>query len=96
MTVNPVDSAISRALACADAEQARKYLSEALADGARTAPREVVACLEAADEHLEYSELMEARTLLTVAHGLLARLEPVLPSPSTPGDVALRARVRDR
>lgn len=91
MTVNPLDRAISMALACTDAEQARKYLGEALATSARTAPGEVVACLEAADEHLEYSELMEARTLLTVAHGLLPRPEPmVLPSPSTPGDVALR------
>jgi hypothetical protein len=52
------------------AEQARKCLNKALMD-APDAPRQAVAHVAAADEHLEYGELMEARMLLTAARGFL-------------------------
>jgi len=52
------------------AEQARKCLTKAMAD-APDAPRQALAHVIAADEHLEYGELMEARTLLTAARGFL-------------------------
>ncbi|MET9631148.1 hypothetical protein ABZX92_27155 [Lentzea sp. NPDC006480] len=89
-----LDNAVCTALTNIEADVARKCLNEALTDCAATGttvPAEVLACVEAADEHLGYSERMEARTLLTVAHRMLARVpRPVLPSPSTPGDVMLR------
>lgn len=52
------------------AEQARKCLTKALMD-APDAPRQALAHVAAADEHLEYGELMEARMLLTAARGFL-------------------------
>jgi hypothetical protein len=91
-----LDNAVCTALTNIEADEARKCLSEALADCAATdtaVPDQVLACVEAADEHFSYSERMEARTLLTVAHRLLARVRRpmVVPSPSKPGDVTLRA-----
>lgn len=67
------------------AEQARKDLREAMA-AAEAVPRMVAACVEAADEHLTYGEVMEARMLLTVAHGMLApsRLYPSAVLPTQP------------
>lgn len=67
------------------AEQVRKDLHDAMA-AAEAVPRTVAACVEAADEHLTYGELMEARMLLTVAHGLLApsRLYPSAVLPTQP------------
>jgi hypothetical protein len=89
-----LDNAVCTALTNIEADDARKALSEAVADCLATdavPPPQVMACVEAADEHLGYGERMEARTLLTVAHRLLARVpRPVLPRPSTPGDVMLR------
>ncbi|MEU0883768.1 hypothetical protein ABZ345_34625 [Lentzea sp. NPDC005914] len=89
-----LDNAVCTALTNIEADEARKFLSAALTDcaAAGTAvPPQVLACVEAADEHLGYRERMEARTLLTVAHRMLARVpRPVLPRPSTPGDVMLR------
>ncbi len=89
-----LDNAVCTALTNIEADEAREVLSEALADCAATrtaVPAQVLACVEAADEHLGYGERMEARTLLTVAHRMLARVpRPVLPRPSTPGDVMLR------
>jgi hypothetical protein len=89
-----LDNAVCTALTDIDVDEARKVLSEALTDCAATGtvvPAQVLACVEAADEHFCYSERMEARTLLTVAHRMLARVpRPVLPRPSTPGDVMLR------
>lgn len=52
------------------AEQARKCLTKAMMD-APDAPQQALAHIAAADEHLEYGELMEARTLLTAARGFL-------------------------
>jgi hypothetical protein len=52
------------------AERARKCLAKAVID-APDAPRQALAHIVAADEHLEYGELMEARTLLTAARGFL-------------------------
>jgi hypothetical protein len=89
-----LDNAVCTALTNIEADEAREVLSEALADCAATGtavPAQVLACVEAADEHLGYGERMESRTLLTVAHRMLARVpRPVLPRPSTPGDVMLR------
>ena len=90
-----LDNAVCTALTNIEADEARKCLSEALADCAATGtvvPAQILACVEAADEHLSYSERMEARTLLTVAHRMLARVPRpvVVPGPSTPGDVMLR------
>lgn len=80
MNHNALDRAICdalvliRATAGADlalqAEQARKCLAKAMID-APDAPRQALVHVEAADEHLEYGELMEARTLLTAARGFL-------------------------
>ncbi|NKE62381.1 hypothetical protein FXN61_38865 [Lentzea sp. PSKA42] len=89
-----LDNAVCTALTNIEAEQARKILAEAVADCVATGavvPPHVLACVEAADDHFGYSERMEARTLLTVAHRLLARVQRpmVVPSPSTPGDVVL-------
>ena len=91
-----LDNAVCTALANVEAEEARKGLHEALADCAATdaaVPDQVLACVNAADEHIGYGERMEARTLLTVAHRLLApvRRPLVVPGPSTPGDVKLGA-----
>jgi hypothetical protein len=90
-----LDNAVCTALADIEPDAARKGLHEALADCAAVdaaVPRQILACVEAADEHLGYSERMEARTLLTVAHRMLIRLHrPVIvPSPALPGDVTLR------
>ncbi|SDG57113.1 hypothetical protein SAMN05216553_109133 [Lentzea fradiae] len=52
------------------AEQARKCLARAVHDFPGT-PSRALALIAAADEHLEYGELMEARTLLTAARGHL-------------------------
>lgn len=52
------------------AKQARKCLAKAMMD-APDAPRQALAHVVAADEHLEYGELTEARTLLTAARGFL-------------------------
>ena len=91
-----LDNAVCTALTNIEADEARKVLGEAVADCAATdavPPAHVLACVEAADEHLGYGERMEARTLLTVAHRLLARVHRpmVLPQPAKPGDVTLRA-----
>jgi hypothetical protein len=91
-----LDNAVCTALTNIEADEARKVLSEAVADCVATdavPPLHVLACVEAADEHLGYGERMEARTLLTVAHRLLARVQRpmVLPHPAKPGDVTLRA-----
>lgn len=84
-----LDNAVCTALTNIDADAARKVLSEAVADCAATdavAPPGVLACVEAADEHLGYGERMEARTLLTVAHRLLAHVQRpvVLPQQTKP------------
>jgi hypothetical protein len=91
-----LDNAVCTALTNIEADEARKCLSEALADCAATGtavPAQVLASVEAADEHFGYCERMEARTLLTVAHRLLApvRRPMVVPSPAKPGDVTLGA-----
>jgi hypothetical protein len=52
------------------AEQARKCLAKAMMD-APDVPRQALAHVTAADEHLEYGELMEARTQLIAARGFL-------------------------
>lgn len=90
-----LDNAVCTALTSIEPDDARRCLSEALADCAATGtsvPAQILACVEAAGEHLGYSERMEARTLLTVAHRMLIRVPRpvVLPGPSTPGDVILR------
>lgn len=89
-----LDNAVCTALTNIEADEARKCLNEALTSCAATGttvPAQVLACVEAACEHFGYGERMEARTLLTVAHRMLARgPRPVLPRPSTPGDVMLR------
>jgi hypothetical protein len=92
-----LDNAVCTALTNIETDEARKVLSAAVADCTATdavAPPQVMACVEAADEHLGYGERMEARTLLTVAHRLLARVPRpmVVPSPARPGDVTLEAR----
>ncbi|GGU17275.1 hypothetical protein [Lentzea flava] len=61
------------------AEQARKRLTRAVMD-APDAPRQALAHIAAADEHLEYGELMEARTLLTAARGFLPGRRAVVPA----------------
>lgn len=91
-----LDNAVCTALANVEAEGVREGLREALADCDATdaaVPGQVLACVEAAEEHIGYGERMEARTLLTVAHRLLAsvRRPLVVPGPSAPGDVKLRA-----
>ncbi|MDX3661688.1 hypothetical protein PV646_30665 [Streptomyces sp. ID05-26A] len=52
------------------AEQARKRLAEAVT-AAPDAPAKALTHIAAADEHLEYGELVEARRLLTAARVLL-------------------------
>ncbi|MEU7479835.1 hypothetical protein AB0A63_27850 [Lentzea sp. NPDC042327] len=52
------------------AEQARKCLARAVLS-APAAPQQALAHVAAADDHLEYGELMEARTLLTAARNHL-------------------------
>ncbi|NKE62964.1 hypothetical protein FXN61_42085 [Lentzea sp. PSKA42] len=52
------------------AEQARECLAKAMVE-APDAPQRALAHVAAADEHLEYGELMEARTLLTAARDFL-------------------------
>ncbi len=91
-----LDDAVTAALThirTGSPEQVRAGLREALAQ-VGTGPQEAVACVRAADEHLAYGELMEAGTLLTVAHRLLApsRLQPavVLPSQATPPTTPIR------
>lgn len=77
---NALDQAICEALAllrttagpdlAVQAEQARKCLAQAvMADP--DAPQQALVHIAAADDHLEYGELMEARTLLTAARGFL-------------------------
>ncbi|WP_434443448.1 hypothetical protein [Lentzea sp. E54] len=52
------------------AEQARRCLAQAVAN-APDAPLLALEHVAAADEHLEYGEVMEARMLLTAARGSL-------------------------
>lgn len=80
MQHNSLDQAICEALvllrvtAGADlavrAEQARKCLAQAVMESP-DAPQQALAHIAAADDHLEYGELMEARTLLSAARGFL-------------------------
>ncbi|NUT97581.1 MAG: hypothetical protein HOY78_36715 [Saccharothrix sp.] len=83
--VSVLDRAIREALAetlpdpphdpLARARHAKTCVAEAL-DATRAGdfpvPPAALACLDAACEHLEYGELLEARTLLTAARGQLA------------------------
>jgi hypothetical protein len=55
----------------AQAEEARRCLTKAITQAAPDAPQQALLHIAAADEHLEYGELMEARTLLTAARGFL-------------------------
>ncbi|ANZ40807.1 hypothetical protein BBK82_37300 [Lentzea guizhouensis] len=52
------------------AERARRCLAHAVMI-APDAPQQALAHIAAADEHLEYGELAEARTLLTAARSFL-------------------------
>ena len=61
------------------AEQARKRLAKAVMD-APDAPARALAHVEAADEHLEFGEVMEARTLLTAARGFLPARRAAVPA----------------
>ncbi|MEU3642097.1 hypothetical protein AB0E59_01855 [Lentzea sp. NPDC034063] len=61
------------------AERARKSLAKAVMD-APDAPRQALAHVAVADEHLEYGELMEARTLLTAARGFLPGARAAVPA----------------
>ena len=80
MPHNSLDQAICEALAllrvtagpdpAVRAEQARRCLAEAVVASPDAPPR-ALAHIAAADDHLEYGELMEARTLLTAARGFL-------------------------
>lgn len=80
MNQRTLDDAIREALALVrvtagtdlvlQAEQARRCLAQAVVDFP-DAPARALAHVAAADEHLEYGELMEARTLLTAARGFL-------------------------
>lgn len=90
-----LDNAVCTALADIEPDEARNGLHAALADcvaADAVVPHQILACVEAAGEHLGFSERMEARTLLTVAHRMLVRLRRpvVVPSPALPGDVTLR------
>lgn len=79
-SLDSLDEAICEALAllrvtagpdlAEQAERARKCLAKAVME-APDAPRQALVHVVAADEHLEYGELMEARTLLTAARGFL-------------------------
>jgi hypothetical protein len=64
-------------------DEAQDELLPALA-ACEDAPHDIRASVEAACEHFAYGERMEARTLLTVAHRLLAHVHRpvVVPSPS--------------
>ncbi|ANZ39993.1 hypothetical protein BBK82_32065 [Lentzea guizhouensis] len=78
-----LDDAVTSALShirTGSPEHVREDLREALTSTGPV-PREAIAYVEAADEHLAYGEVMEARMLLTVAHRLLA------PSPLQPAAV---------
>ncbi|MCX2951155.1 hypothetical protein [Lentzea sp. NEAU-D7] len=89
MNTNAFDRAICDALvhlrttAGADlaeqAEQARKCLAQAVMD-APDVPARALEHVAAADEHLEYGELMEARMLLTAARGFLPGRRAVVPA----------------
>jgi hypothetical protein len=61
------------------AEQARKCLAKAVMD-VPDAPTRALAHIAAADEHLEYGEVMEARTLLTAARGYLPGRRAAVPA----------------
>ncbi|WP_439657117.1 hypothetical protein ACSHWB_32615 [Lentzea sp. HUAS TT2] len=61
------------------AEKARKRLAKAVMD-APEAPAAALRHVAAADEHLEYGELMEARTLLTAARGFLPGHRTAVPA----------------
>ncbi|WP_447007894.1 hypothetical protein ACRAKI_16080 [Saccharothrix isguenensis] len=88
-----VDQAIQKALretttvspenAEAHARNARDELHELLAFGRRAGDRsllqQALACARAACEHLEFGELLEARTLLTAASVQLALVRSVPP-----------------
>ncbi|SEQ17948.1 hypothetical protein [Lentzea albida] len=60
-------------------ERARKCLAQAVMDSP-DAPQRALAHVAAADEHLEYGELMEARTLLTAARSFLPGARAVVPA----------------
>ncbi|WP_143138559.1 hypothetical protein [Lentzea waywayandensis] len=85
--VEKLDNAVCTALTDIEAERAREILNEAL-DGCAAIDAEVqphvLASVQAAGEHLGHGERMEARTLLTVAHRLLARLPAVIMRDSSP------------
>lgn len=80
MPHNSLDHAICEALAllratagtdlAVQAEQARKCLAKAIT-AEPDVPQQALVHIAAADDHLEYGELMEARTLLTAARGFL-------------------------
>lgn len=61
------------------AEQARKCLAKAVMD-TPDAPQRALMHVAAADEHLEYGELMEARTLLTAARAFLPGRRAAVPA----------------
>ncbi|WP_156077226.1 hypothetical protein [Saccharothrix sp. NRRL B-16314] len=87
------DQAIQKALRETDAaspedaeayaRRARDELRDFLSSGGRTGDRsllhQALACALAACEHLEFGELLEARTLLTAASGQLALVRSVPP-----------------
>jgi hypothetical protein len=60
-------------------EQARKRLATAVMN-APDAPQRALVQIAAADEHLEYGELMEARTLLTAARAHLPGRRTAVPA----------------
>ena len=60
-------------------ERARKCLARAVMDSPN-APQRALVHVAAADEHLEYGELMEARTLLTAARSFLPGARAVVPA----------------
>ncbi|GHH33553.1 hypothetical protein [Lentzea cavernae] len=60
-------------------EQARKRLAKAVMD-APDAPQRALMHIAAADEHLEYGELMEARTLLTAARAFIPGRRAAVPA----------------
>ncbi|KOV80840.1 hypothetical protein [Nocardia sp. NRRL S-836] len=97
-----LDDAVSAALShlrTGSAGQVSEDLRDAVAL-AGAVPPEVVACVEAAGEHVAYGELMEARTLLTVAQRLLAQFrhqptaaqqaQVLLPSQASPPTTPIR------
>ncbi|MFD4637698.1 hypothetical protein ACFWN2_10315 [Lentzea sp. NPDC058436] len=60
-------------------ERARKCLARAVSDSPE-APQRALMHVAAADEHLEYGELMEARTLLTAARSFLPGARAAVPA----------------